>query len=69
MMPAPKTKAPACMPAIGRPFIHDDGADRHQEGADGADERPRARINKVVIVMLGVGLGHSCRLRAPKRDR
>ena len=30
----------------------------HQEGADRADERPRARFKDVVVVVLGVGLGH-----------
>ena len=39
-------------------FHQYDEAGRHQEGADRADERPRARIDEVVVVVLGVGLGH-----------
>ena len=35
-----------------------DAAERHQEGGGGADHRPRARIDQVVVVMLGVSLGH-----------
>jgi hypothetical protein len=40
-----------------------DQADGGHEGADRAHERPRARIDEMVVVVLGVGLGHSVRLR------
>src|SRR5260221_13985976 len=35
-----------------------DPADRHDEGRDGADDRPRARIDEVVIVVLDLRRGH-----------
>ncbi len=35
-----------------------DGADRHREGKDRGDERPWARIDEMIIVVLGVAVGH-----------
>src|SRR5258708_38724696 len=35
-----------------------DRADRHDEGRDGADERPRARIDEVVVVVLDLRRSH-----------
>ena len=41
----------------------DDEADRRHEGGRGADRRPRARVHQVIIVVLGVRVGHaSCSL-------
>ena len=40
-----------------------DAAERHQKGGGGADRRPGARIHQVVVVMIGVTLGHR-RLRS-----
>ena len=33
-------------------------ADRHDQRARGADDRPRARIDEMIVVMLGVGVCH-----------
>src|SRR5690606_8296602 len=35
-----------------------DAADGHEERASGADERPRAGVDDVVIVIFGVAVGH-----------
>ena len=35
-----------------------DRADRHDEGRDGADDRPRARIDEVVVVVLDLRRSH-----------
>jgi hypothetical protein len=35
-----------------------DTAERHQKGGGRADRRPRARVDKVIVVMLGVSLSH-----------
>src|SRR5262245_12539355 len=35
-----------------------DGADRERKGADGTDDGPRARIDEMVVVVLGVRFGH-----------
>mgnify|MGYP003694053829 CR=1 FL=1 len=48
MVPMPNT--------IGRRDEHvvhpGDGADRHDEGRDRADDRPRARVDEMVVVVL-----------------
>jgi hypothetical protein len=36
-----------------------DRSDRHEEGGDRTDDRPRARIDEVVVVMLGVRVSHN----------
>ena len=36
----------------------DDQADRHDEGEHGADDRPRARVHEVIVVVLGMRVGH-----------
>ena len=70
---------PADAEDVGRRRNHvvhpHDGADRHDEGRDRADRRPRARIDEVVVMLrFAVGVGHfglrsilvSCRrLRRP----
>ena len=40
-----------------------DGADRQDEGGHRPDRRPWARINQVVVVVLGVSVGHRLCLR------
>jgi hypothetical protein len=52
-----------------RHVLHrEDEADRHDEGRTGTDQRPRARIDQVVVVLDGVmgvvGVRHSSGLRA-----
>jgi len=45
--------------AIARHGAHpDDGADGRQKGANGGQERPRAWIDQMIIVMLAVAVGH-----------
>ena len=43
--------------------IHVISADREHEGRDRADDRPRARIHQMVVVVLGVSVGHRLGLR------
>ena len=43
----------------GEHLVHPgDQPDREQEGRDRADDRPRARIDEVIVVVLGVRVGH-----------
>ena len=50
---------PNMIGAAGEHVVHPgDRADRHDEGRDRADERPRARIDEVVVVVLDVRRSH-----------
>ena len=40
-----------------------DGTDCHNKGGHRADRRPWARIDQVIVVMLGVSVGHRLNLR------
>jgi hypothetical protein len=66
-VPAPNTYGPMCMPASGRFFIVKTRPTAMTNGGDGADERPRARVDEMVVVVLpmcvGVPLGHLFKLR------
>ena len=43
----------------GRAAMHPhDGTDREDEGGDRADDRPRARIDEMIIMVFGVAVGH-----------
>ena len=42
-----------------------DQSDREQQGRDRADDRPRARVHEMVVVVLGVRVGHFSSLRSP----
>ena len=40
--------------ALPQPMEHADSADGHDEGADSGQQRPRARVDEVIVVVLGM---------------
>ena len=60
---------PDVQPADRQALHRHDGADREEEGADRADERPGARVDEMVVVVLGVGLGHGRVVSVPRADQ